>query len=209
MRPDPAAQENFVAAFQKIARRISDSLSGAPEFTLPVKMFVAGGAAVHFYTGDRISKDIDAAFSHRIVLPADLEVSYRAPDGAAQLLYLDRQFNEKFALLHQNAYSESVPLELEGINRELLDVRLLAALDLAVSRISRFADQDKDDLTSLTKRGLIGSNALRARAEDAVKNYVGNLKELQTSIDLACNLVADVEKWMGRPPVKKPSSSAR
>jgi hypothetical protein len=56
---------------------------------LPVQMFIAGGAALHLYVGARVSKDIDAAFSHRIALPPDLKVSYRDADGAARMLYFN------------------------------------------------------------------------------------------------------------------------
>ncbi len=153
---------------------------------------------MHFYTGDRISSDIDATFSHRIALPDDLEVSYRAADGAAQLLYFDRQYNDSFALLHEDAYDDSVPLNLEGIDDHVLDIRLLTALDLAVSKISRFAGQDRDDITSLAKRGLVSSDVLRRRAEEAAGGYVGNLDSLRTSINMACRIVVDVEARLKR-----------
>ncbi len=90
MRPEAKAQMEYVVAFREIAGRIAKSFSGVAEQVLPIKMYVAGGAALHFYTGERISRDIDASFSHRIILPDDLEVSYRAADGAARLLYFDR-----------------------------------------------------------------------------------------------------------------------
>lgn len=64
---------------------IAEPLKGLPKRLLPIRMYVAGGAALHFYTGERTSKDIDASFSRRILLPEDLEVSYRDADGAARL----------------------------------------------------------------------------------------------------------------------------
>lgn len=198
MRPNSAAQPAYITAFEEIAGRIAESLSTTPEDMLPVRMFVAGGAALHFYTGGRISPDIDATFSHRIVLPDDLEVSYRAPDGAAQLLYFDRQYNDSFSLMHEDAYDDSYPLILEGIDPDILDIRLLRPLDLAVSKISRFSDQDQDDIASLVKYEFIDSHALRRRAESAAKHYVGNSDYLRTSINLACNIVADAEARLNR-----------
>ena len=193
MRPDTAARPDYIAAFQEIVKRITESLSDLPEKALPVKMVVAGGAALHFYTGERVSRDIDAAFSHRIVLPDDLEVSYRDADSAARLLYFDRQYNDSLALIHEDAYDDSVPLTLTGVDNRTLDVRLLSALDLAVSKISRFSNQDHEDIRSLAKHGLISSDALRRRAQEAAGAYVGNQNSLQTSIKLACALVEDVE----------------
>jgi Nucleotidyltransferase of unknown function (DUF6036) len=193
MHPN-AARPEYVAAFSELAARIAEPLSDLPERVLPIKMFVAGGAALHFYTGERTSKDIDASFSRRIVLPEDLEVSYRDADGAARLLYFDRQYNDTFALMHEDAQQDSVPLSLKGIDASVLDVRLLSALDLAVSKISRLSSQDRQDIAALARHGLIRSSALRRRAEAALGGYVGNLEVLRTSITLACHLVEDVEK---------------
>ncbi len=40
---------------------------------------------------------------------------------------------------------------------------------------------------------LIGSESLRRRAEEASKDYVGNLDRLKTSIELAVNIVSGIE----------------
>ena len=128
------------------------------------------------------------------MLPEDLEVSYRDADGAARLLYFDRQYNDTFALMHKDAQPSSVPLSLQGIDAAVLHVRLLSALDLAVSKISRLSSQDREDIAALARHGLIRSSALRRRAETALGRYVGNLDILRTSIALACHLVEDIEK---------------
>jgi hypothetical protein len=194
MRPNSATRPEYLAAFTELVQRIAAPLRVLPRRSLPIKMYVAGGAAMHFYTGERMSNDIDAVFSRRIALPSDLEVTYQDPDGAARLLYFDRQYNDTFALLHENAHHDSVPLTLKGIDTSILDVRLLSALDLAVSKISRFSSQDRDDITALGKHGLIKSAALRRRSEQAMEDYVGNLDPLQGAIDLACRIVQDAEQ---------------
>ena len=201
MRPDPTVRPEYIAAFQEIVDRIAESLRGLPEKTFPISMYIAGGAAMHFYTSERFSIDIDAAFSHRILLPGDLDVSYRDADGSTRLLYFDRQYNESFALIHEDAHEDSVPLELDGVDSSALDVRLLSPLDLAVSKISRLSNKDREDITSLARHGLISSEALRLRAEEAAKAYVGNQDSLHTSIKLACHLVEEVESMLtGNPP---------
>src|SRR5271163_2947958 len=108
MLPDPAARVEYVDAFRKLAARIADTLHNVAAADLPIKMFVAGGAALHFFTGERVSRDIDAVFSHRIALPEDLEISYSDADGAARLLYFDRQYNDTLALMHEEAHADSV-----------------------------------------------------------------------------------------------------
>lgn len=109
------------------------------------------------------------------------------------MLYFDRQYNDTFALMHEDAHEDSVPLILKHVDSCVLEVRLLSALDLAVSKISRFGSQDRDDITALAKHGLIKSKALRRRSLEAMENYVGNLDILIGSMDLACRIVADAE----------------
>lgn len=194
MQPSRAIRPQYLAAFTELIQRIAEPLRELPKRSLPIKMYVAGGAAVHFYTGERISNDIDAVFSKRIALPGDLEVTYQDPDGAARLLYFDRQYNDSFALMHEDAHDDSVPLTLKEIDASVLEVRLLSALDLAVRKISRFSSQDRDDITALAKHDLIKSAALRRRSLEAMKNYVGDLGALKSTIEFACRIVEDVEQ---------------
>ena len=198
MRPDANARPEYVAAFREVVNRIGKSLAGLPKRTLPIRMYVAGGAALHMYTGERVSRDIDATFSHRIALPENLEVAYRDADSAARLLYFDRQYNDTLGLAHEDAQDDSVPLALEGIDSSILDVRLLSALDLAVSKIGRFSSQDRDDIATLARHKLISSAALRRRAEDALIGYVGDTTRVQGSIELAVRIIADIEARRGK-----------
>lgn len=157
-------------------------------------MYVAGGAALHLYTGQRLSDDIDASFSHRIALPDDLEVAYADADGAAQLLYFDRQYNDTLGLLHEDAQEDSQPFAVRGVDRNVLDVRLLSPVDLAVSKLGRFSSQDRDDILALARLKLVDSTALRKRAQEALVAYVGDTTRVQGSIEVACRVLGDLEK---------------
>ena len=198
MRPDRNARPEYLAALREILHRIATSLSGSPLRALPVRMYLAGGAALHLYTGERVSRDIDATFSHRIALPENLEVAYRDADGAARLLYFDRQYNDTLGLLHEDAYEDSVPLALEGIDATALQVRVVSALDLAVSKLGRFSGQDQEDITTLARHKLINSAALRRRADDALRSYVGDTTRIQGAIAVAVRVVADLEARGGK-----------
>lgn len=199
MRPDAAARPEFVAAFRELAERIERVLADTPKRNLPIKMFVAGGAALHFYTGARVSQDVDAVFSRRIVLPENLEVAYRDADGAARLLYFDRQYNDTLGLLHEDAQADSVPLSIEGIDQKILEVRLLAPVDLAISKVGRFAEHDRADITALASRGLIEARSFRRRAQEAAVAYVGDTVRLQGAIDMACHLITDAQRRGDKP----------
>ena len=165
MRPSSAVHPAYLAAFTELVQRIAAPLQGLPRRSLPIKMYVAGGAALHLYTAERISNDVDAVFSKRIVLSDNLEVTYRDPDG---------------------------------IDASVLEVRLLSALDLAVSKISRLSSEDRNDIIALAKHGLIQSAALRRRSQQAMDNYVGNTETLRGGIDIACRLVEDIEQRNSR-----------
>lgn len=191
MPPETNAQREYAAAVGKIARRIADSLENVARQVLPVRMYIAGGAALHFHTGERVSRDIDAAFSHRIALPENLEVAYRDADGAARLLYFDRNYNDTLALMHEDAYDDSQPLTIPGVDPGVLDVRLLSPLDLAVSKLGRFADHDREDIEALARQGLIDAAGLRQRAEAALVAYVGDTARVQNTIDIACRIVSN------------------
>jgi len=97
VRPRKFTDSNYVRAFREIVVMIGQVAGGAP-----LRMFVAGGAALHFYTGERISGDIDAALSRRVIAGDDLEVSYVDAAGTPRLLYFDTQYNETFALVRSS-----------------------------------------------------------------------------------------------------------
>jgi hypothetical protein len=190
VKPAPDVTDEYVRAFAEIASRIQKTIkAGAQSSVLPVRMVVAGGAAQHFYTAARVSTDIDATLSKRILLPPDLDVPYRDVDGSPRVLYFDRQYNDTFALTHEDAESDSRPLALPGIDARVLDVRLLAPVDLAVSKISRFAEHDQTDIAALARFGLIDAPSVRARAEEALGGYIGDISRIKTSIRLACALI--------------------
>ena len=72
----------------------------------PLKMFIAGGMATHLYTGARVTTDVDAEFSKRVLLPADLVVatadgtmlySTASRGGAGRVRWQYRLSTEEFA----------------------------------------------------------------------------------------------------------------
>ena len=190
MRTEPYTRPQYVAAFCELAARIAASLEHVPPQMLPIRMYVAGGTALHFHTGERVSVDVDAVFSRRIALPDGLDVAYRDEDGTARLLYFDRQYNDTLGLIHVDAYADSLPLELESIEPTVLEVRILAPVDLAVSKLGRFSAQDRSDIVALAGRGLITAAALESRANQAVGSYVGDTQRLRGNIATAAALIA-------------------
>lgn len=177
----------YLDAFARIVQRLAAELG--PNLAAPLKMYVAGGAALYLHTGIRVSEDIDAAFSRRLVLSEDIEVSYRDADGRARLLYLDRNYNDMLGLLHEDAYADSLMLRIPGIDSTTIELRILSPLDLAVTKIARFSEQDRADIELLAREGLVEAKSLRRRADEALQGYVGAVDSVRASIALACRLI--------------------
>lgn len=176
-------------ALLEVLRRVEAEFRGYDPAALPITMTIAGGAALYLLTDERVSMDIDATFSRRVLFDKDIEVSYRDPDGRAALLYLDRNYNDTLGLMHEDADRDALKMEIAGIDHSILDVRILTPLDLAVSKLARFSDQDREDIILLARRKLINAASLRARAEYALQAYVGNIMPVRNTIDIACRLI--------------------
>lgn len=180
-------------AFDEVLVRVQKQLGGSQPGVLPIRMFIVGGAALHLLTGERVTEDVDAAFSKRVLLDQDIEVSYRDADGRARLMYLDRKDNEAPGLMHAQAYAEAKPIGVPGVDASLLEVRILSPVDLAVSRLAHFADQDRQDVELLARKKLIDSRSVRQRATEALQGYAGDAAPVRNSIDIACRLIDSLQ----------------
>ena len=183
-RADPA----YVEAFRTLIQRLLRS-TGSKE---PIAMYLAGGAAMHLYTGARMTDDVDAVFNRKLLVPADLAVIYRDAEGKARSVFFDVNYNETYALLHEDARQDAVRLPLKGIRGARIFV--LQPVDLAVSKLARFADIDREDISELARNRLITARSLRERAEAALPYYVGNPIPVRTSIDIACRDIGPLER---------------
>lgn len=180
----------YRAAFESLLRRVQQHLAEIPAAALPIRMYIAGGAALHIHTGSRVTMDVDAAFSRRVLFADDLSVSWRDEAGRARALYLDRNYNDTLGLMHEDAHDDAMRIEVPGVDPSILEVYILSPLDLAVSKIARFSEQDRNDIETLARAGLIDDAALRRRATEAMDGYVGDLRSVALSIELACKMVA-------------------
>lgn len=141
----------------------------------PIRMVIAGGMAVHLYTAARVTTDVDAEFSKRIFLPADLVVETRE----GNMLYLDPSYNSTFALMHEDYLDDAVPVP---IGTDLVHVYVLSPIDLIVSKIARYADRDREDITHLISRFHMTAAEIETRAEEALGGYVGNTDYLRMNL---------------------------
>lgn len=59
---------------------------------------------------------------------------------------------------------------------------VLSPVDLAVSKIARLADPDREDIHDLVFAGLTNAAEIDLRATDALTAYVGNTSSLRLSL---------------------------
>ncbi|MGC8537191.1 MAG: DUF6036 family nucleotidyltransferase [Rhizomicrobium sp.] len=145
----------------------------------PIRLVMTGGAAMALYSPTRSSEDVDAIFSHRIVLPEVL-VPYVDEHGQRRTLTWDRNYAPVLGLLHPDAEEDAIFVAQSPDN--LFNILVLAPVDLAVSKLSRYADNDQRDVQELYDQGLITPQVLEARARAAMDFYVGNLGQVQHNI---------------------------
>lgn len=168
--------------FKKLENRLS--------LRQALDVYLAGGIAVHLYTANRVTTDVDAEFGRRVLLPNDLTVDVTLEDGTPQVIYLDTNYNSSFALLHEDYLDDAIPVDF-GL--DWLRVRVLSPVDLAVSKIARWADNDREDLAALVRRGLTSADAIEQRANSALTAYVGNPSALRLNLQEAVALARRIE----------------
>ncbi|MDB5907348.1 MAG: hypothetical protein JWP34_1462 [Massilia sp.] len=162
---------DLVAGLQELLNQ----LEKRTELREPIKMFIAGGMATHLYTQDRVTTDVDAEFSKRILLPRDLVVETKA----GNMLYLDPTYNSTFALMHERYLDDVIRTPL---GTEHIEVYVLSPVDLIVSKIARYNGPDPQDIESLITRFGITAEEIEKRAEEALVGYVGNVDYLRMNL---------------------------
>jgi hypothetical protein len=81
-----------------------------------------------------------------------------------------------------------LPHSGKGIDPGVLDVRILKPVDLAVSKLGRFSEQDRADIAALARRGLVQGTDLERRAREALDIYVGDTQRLRGNIARAVEI---------------------
>lgn len=172
-------------------RELFKQLETRLSLSSPLNVYLAGGMAVHLYTANRVTTDVDAEFGGRVHLPNDLMVEVTLEDGTQQVVYLDTNYNSTFALMHEDYLNDAIPVDL-GLDR--IRVHVLSPVDLAVSKIARFADNDKEDIAALVRLGLTTADDIEQRAISAMAGYVGGQAMLKLNLRDAVALAREVER---------------
>lgn len=132
---------------------------------------IVGGMAVNYWTAYRMSVDSDITWSHRVLLPPELQ-SFVVQDeeGLPQVVNIDSSFMDAIGLFHPDWKDDC-----EEVTRiRSLVVKVISPTDLAVSKIGRFADRDREDICTLARQRLIEVERVRCRAREALDYFIGD-----------------------------------
>ncbi len=172
-------------------RELFKQLEAHLELQSPVYVFLAGGMAVHLYAARRVTSDVDAEFGTRVFIPKELVVDVTLDDGTVQPLFFDTNFNSTFALMHEDYVEDAIPLDLGTTQLKLY---VLSPVDLAVSKIARFADPDREDIAELVRLGLTTADEIEERATSAVGGFIGSKSMLLFNIRDTVDMARQVER---------------
>lgn len=173
-------------AMRQLFKKMVDRLA----LERPLNVYLAGGMAVHLYTGQRVTTDVDAEYGARILVPTDIGVEVDEADGTKRLIYFDANYNATFALMHEDYLDDAIPIDI-GV--EMIRLHVLSPLDLAVSKIARFAGNDQQDIAALVAMRLTTADAIEQRANEALGGFVGGVAMLKLNIRDAVALARNIE----------------
>lgn len=167
--------------FQALADRLGN-------LRTPVHAYIAGGVAINYHTGYRMSDDVDVKWSHRVAIPPDMQVFEVAnPDDPDDVILvgMDGNFSDTLG---------SFPPDWEENSPEVCRVgdivlHIMDPVDLAVSKVGRFIERDRDDIKELAAHGLIDIETFKKRVEEALDYYVGDTTFIKYNVADAIELI--------------------
>ena len=157
--------EAIIEMMKEIAKQIPNSHKKTP-----VKAYLTGGGAVHYYCNSRVSDDVDLIMQFAVKIPEDLFVVWLNDKGKLEQVHYDYTYNSTFGLLHEDY--EDRAIHLVSIE-EKFEIYLLAPEDLIISKLTRYAQNDESDIENIIKTKKIDKHQLYALADDAISVGVG------------------------------------
>ena len=158
-------KEAIIEMMEEIAKAIPDSHKQTP-----VKAYLTGGGAVHYYCNSRVSDDVDLIMQYTVKIPEDLFVVWLNDEGTLEQVHYDYTYNSTFGLLHEDYEDRAIHMiTIE----DKFEINLLSPEDLIISKLIRFAQNDEEDIQNIIKTGKVDKELLYELAKDAISVGVG------------------------------------
>lgn len=158
-----------------------------------VKAYLFGGCAFHIHTNARGSNDIDVEFnSAKWITGKDIVISkqfvtYQEEDSRRRRVTLDPNFTPMLGPLHENYVDDAIQLQTRFKDSPLW-IYVVTAEDLAVSKLGRYSERDRDDILTLLRKNKMTLESFEKRASEALSYYVGNASVAKSHLRQVINL---------------------
>lgn len=123
----------------------------------PLNMYLAGGAAMHLYDGERVPRDVDAIVDAR---HWGLAPRFCVPSPR---LALDPGYFETKSCLPERFRDRATRLD---VGTSLLQLHVVSPVDLAISKLYFFPGVHERDVRKLLELGLISSTELQGPLQE-------------------------------------------
>ena len=117
-------KEAIIKMMEQIAKEIPDS-----HRKMPVKAYLTGGGAVHYYSNKRVSDDIDLIMPFAVKIPDNLTVISMNEESSIEQGQYDHNYNSTPGLLHEDY--EDRAIHMITID-EKFEIYLLSPEDLII-----------------------------------------------------------------------------
>ena len=202
----------------------------------PLCAWLAGGFAVHYYTQQRLSGVVDIRWSRRIAIPPDMQTRYYTQQRLSGVV--DIRWSRRIAIppdmqtFEMDARGSSAGKQIVVMDGSFTDVmgsfppdweersqdarsfgnmvlHVIDPVDLAVSKVARFSERNREDIQALAERGLIDPDTFAKRSDEALECYVGDLTFVRYNAGDATEIVGSAPVHPARvcpSPVSRPDT---
>ena len=180
---EPKLIPELRAHFKALAERFG-------KLKTPLHAYIAGGIAVNYHTGYRMSRDVDVKWSHRVAIPPEMQLFHvQNPEDSKDIILVG--FDGNFA-----DTLGSFPPEWEEKSIEICRVgdialHIMNPVDLAVSKVARFHERDREDIKKLASDGLIDLDRFKQRAQEALDIYIGDTTFIKYNLRDAISIIVE------------------
>ena len=98
-------------------------------------------------------------------------------------------YSTSFALMHPDFEKDAYRVGGSEFQDPKIHLYVIAPIDLALSKVSRFEENDREDIAELARHNLIDPTALVDRAEVAMEHYIGDPSMLRMNLKEAVDIV--------------------
>ena len=148
---------------------------------MPVNLYITGGIAIYFHTASRVSKDLDAIIDQHISVPSKLKVIWMNEHDQFEELAYDHNYSPTLGIMHEDYDKRAI---YQFTIDEKLNVYILDPVDLIISKLSRFGEQDQEDIQRIIQNDLVKKEEFEALAHDAI-NVAGAGRPATLKLNLA------------------------